>query len=309
MGCAYSSPRDEPTLRRSVWDVSVRQRASGGGPLPGQARHGGARRAPRRADRQSGGPPGGRTRFMGPPVSWVPVCTLRSLLPKEGIWTGTQQGPSCQLPDLGKGGLRVHSPVWSCPAGSGRLRALRCGPTWTEQVSSAALSLAAGLCGGPGGGQALLLPGAMCNRWEHQQTAPSCVRAVTRDTGSSRVSSAFPFSPCSTAAPDLWKPPPEPRGEGGSVPAFPGLKLLEEPVLASGGAHSSRENFPAAREGSPSYPPSNVPNKTCQARPPAPGPHIPGPTFQTTSLEFPPHACVGGCAPWGGSQAPLGGHS
>lgn len=53
------------------------------------------------------------------------------------------------------------------------------------------------------------------------------------------------------SAPDLWKPPPELCGEGGSVPAFPGLKLLKGPVLASRDAHASRENLPSTQEGWP----------------------------------------------------------
>lgn len=133
MGCTYSSPRDEPTLRRLVSDVSdaAHTDAPREGPLAWAGspwRHEGA---PCGADQQSRVVPGGLTGFVGPPVSWVLVCKLHSLLPKEEIWTGNQEGPSRRLPGLGKSRIQVHWPVWSRPAGSGRLRALRCGPTWT----------------------------------------------------------------------------------------------------------------------------------------------------------------------------------
>lgn len=130
MGCTYSSPRDKPTVRRSVPDVSLWQSALtclGKRPLPGQAPRACVKKVPMGLTGRLGRSPGGLTGAMGPPVPWVLVCRLYFRPPKEGICTGNQEGPSRRLPPSppGKSWLRVHGPVWSCPAGSGWLRALR----------------------------------------------------------------------------------------------------------------------------------------------------------------------------------------
>lgn len=164
--------------------AAVHADAPPGGPLPGQARRGGMRGHPVELTSRVGWSPEGLTGFLGPPVSWVLVFRLHSLLPKEGIWTGNQEGPSRGLPGLGKSGIQVRRPVWSRPAGSGRSGA----QVWPH------VDRARELChpepssqawGRRGWGQVLLFHEATCSLWEHQQTASSHVGAVTRGTGSS----------------------------------------------------------------------------------------------------------------------------
>lgn len=105
MGCTYSSPRDEPTLRSVPDVVSLRL-------LPGQGCPGGVKRVPCGADQQSwGGSPGGQ-RDMGPAIPSVLVCRLHFPAP-EGKEFGleTRKAPVTRFFPLEKSGSQVHSPV------------------------------------------------------------------------------------------------------------------------------------------------------------------------------------------------------